>query len=133
MTDWRWWCFPEVKYCWMLVTRAYTDGVMLSTYWGDGVTPPWYCYVINRLYRKNMLSLFYFLKHTYSDGIHPFFKLYCITGYMTPCCYIAFITWYIKESYASIQTKISKFQRHFRILRFCKIEILHNLDERTIA
>ena len=45
---------------------------------------------------------------------------------------IAFFTWYIKESYASIQTKISKFQRHFRILRFCKIEILHHLDELKI-
>ena len=52
---------------------------------------------------------------------------------LTPCCYIAFVCLYIQGSHANFRTEISKFERDFRILKFCEIEISHHIDKRKMA
>ena len=54
-------------------------------------------------------------------------------SFLTPCCYIVFVNWYIYESHTRIQTKNSKFEQNFRISKFCEIENTHHLDKRKIA
>ena len=49
-------------------------------------------------------------------------------SFLTPCCYIAFFTWYIQGSHAKNQPEISKFEQDFRISKFCENKILHHLD-----
>ena len=44
-------------------------------------------------------------------------------SFLTPCCYIAFLRFYIKGSHTKIWTETSKFERDFRISKFCEIEI----------
>ena len=52
---------------------------------------------------------------------------------LTPCCYIAFVCLYIEGSYAKNRTEISKFERDFRISKYCEIEISHHIDKQKIA
>ena len=52
--------------------------------------------------------------------------------FLTTCCCIAFVSWYIYGSHAKNQPETSKFEQDFRISKFCKIDISHHLDKRKI-
>ena len=53
-------------------------------------------------------------------------------SFLTPCCYIEFVAWYISGSHAKNQPEISKLWQEFRISKIIEIKILHHLGKQKI-